>query len=349
MSSALGNLWTSAATFRADARGRVVVARSAPLPGSYRGRDAMGLFWSMRPKSCASCVMAPAPVATVRVVASSRDRRLASTSFVRRGEVPGISVKETTLSREGFIGCYSNPGTQPFYPATRTARPGPAILLLGGSEGGLDCDIRSALLASHGYPTLRLAYFRMPGLPQELDDIPLEYFRSALAWLARQPGVDPAKLIVFGISRGGECALLLGSVYADIVHGVVSYVGSSVANPASTAFGQAAWTLAGKPVAAGTEIPVEKSAGPIFLVSGVEDLLWPSSVYAAQIADRLKAHQRSDYTSLVYERAGHLVGTAVPNLPLFDPSFGGTEAGDARGRADSWPKLLVFLARLKSS
>jgi dienelactone hydrolase len=223
-------------------------------------------------------------------------------------------------------------------------------MLIGGSNGGSQCGFRASLLASRGYPTLALAYFGLPGLPSELRHIPLEYFQTALRWLGQQPGVDPARLVVFGISRGGEGALLLGSVYPDLVHSVVSYVGGSVAGVSYPSGDSAAWTLAGKPVPftdPDNVIPVEKIAGPIFLVSGVDDLIWPSAIYAAEIVTRLRAHQRADYTSLVYQQAGHLVGAAVPYVPLVDPALGGTAAADARARADSWPKLLVFLERLR--
>lgn len=35
--------------FRADTRGIVDVSTQSPLAGSYADRDAMGLFWSLRP------------------------------------------------------------------------------------------------------------------------------------------------------------------------------------------------------------------------------------------------------------------------------------------------------------
>src|SRR5512133_4194273 len=44
---ARGTKWSSSATFRADSRGTVDPARSAPVRGSYRGRDGEGLVWSM--------------------------------------------------------------------------------------------------------------------------------------------------------------------------------------------------------------------------------------------------------------------------------------------------------------
>src|SRR5262245_52895766 len=38
--------WASSATFQADESGRVDLTRTAPLKGSYKNVDAMGLFWS---------------------------------------------------------------------------------------------------------------------------------------------------------------------------------------------------------------------------------------------------------------------------------------------------------------
>ena len=112
--------------------------------------------------------------------------------------------------------------------------------------------------------------------------------------------------------RGGEGALLLGTVYPELIHGVVSYVGGSVAGVSYPSGDTAAWTLEGKPVPftdPDNVIPVERISGPIFLVAGVDDLLWPSAIYAAEVVARLREHQRGDYTSLVYQRAGHLVAS----------------------------------------
>jgi dienelactone hydrolase len=172
-----------------------------------------------------------------------------------------------------------------------------------------------------------------------------------------------------GISPRGECALLLGTIYRELIHAVVSYVGSSVVGPSPGTI-DPAWTLAGKPVPYVTGpdlgdpepshnpeaiIRVETIAGPIFLVSGLLDGLWPSYGYARAIVRRLRAHGRSDYTSLAYTRASHAVGTAVPNFPIAEAftvqgrvlDLGGTPEGDARARADSWPRLLAFLSHLR--
>ena len=88
----------------------------------------------------------------------------------------------------------------------------PAVLVLGGSEGGLLFAAQTAaLLASHGMVSLALAYFRFEQLPPHLVEIPLEYFETATPGLSAQPGVKPDALAVVGRSRGAELALLLGS------------------------------------------------------------------------------------------------------------------------------------------
>ena len=68
----------------------------------------------------------------------------------------------------------------------------PGVLLLGGSERGLVGALLPAMLAAQGYPTLDVAYFKEPGLPQSLEDIPLGYCVKALRWLAARPGVAAA-------------------------------------------------------------------------------------------------------------------------------------------------------------
>jgi len=101
-------------------------------------------------------------------------------------------------------------------------------------------------------------------------------------------------------------------------------------------------------------IPVERTAGPILLVAGEADQLWPSGTFAGQIADRLaqRGHPYPDAT-LRYPDTGHFF--QPPNLPtsgafIAGPAgaaplaTGGTTAGNAAAAADSWPRVLRFLA-----
>ncbi len=203
------------------------------------------------------------------------------------------------------------------------ARP---VIVLGGSGGGLSwsADV-AAKLSQAGYAALALAYFRHPGLPANLANIPLEYFENAIRWFTTQPNTDCSQLAVIGASRGAELALLLAATFPEI-KAVVGYCPSSVVwGPIGgwRAWKKSAWTYAGKPVptmrmgsgfaaiqararnisqwimrrpiattpcfeaalhsAAAVQsatIHVERITGPILLISGTDDQLWPSSQMA---------------------------------------------------------------------
>ncbi len=352
--------WISRAVFRADAAGGVDVSRAYSIGGTYRGRDAMGLFWSMRPRGSRgplySVGLWPRTTTTVRFAAILHGRVMARVYVTRRTLGPDVHIRSTTLQNEGFVGR--------LYARQPNGAKHPGILLLGGSGGGFPPSYLSPLLASHGYPTLALAYFGERGLPRDLKNIPLEYFEKALGWLAKQPGVDARHLVTFGGSRGGEAALLLGSIYSKLVHAVVAYSPSSVVYPGLPSGGHA-WLLHGKPLPSASPhdpfgtpaavIPVERINGPIFLVAGGSDLLWPSAQSSRAISQRLRTHGRRDFSSLLYPRAGHLVDVAVPYFPVATVlqtgrygiiNYGGSTRADAVARSRSWPKLLRFLRRL---
>ena len=223
------------------------------------------------------------------------------------------------------------------------------MLLFGGSEGGLSGTAEAGLLASRGIPTLALAYFAEPGLPATLSRIPIEYFERALRWLARQPGVDPHRLTVYGVSRGSEAALLLGLHDQALVHEVVALVPGNVVIGEYPGCCGPAWTLHGKPIpfqhtygpVGPAQIPVERIKAALFLDCGGSDLIWPSCEMARAIVDR--RHGRA-VTLHAYPEAGHGVGNLLPNVALRAPITDGSVPGaNAAGRRDAWPKLLRFL------
>jgi len=208
-----GDEWRSSAEFSADKRGVVDVATAEPSNAArnYRAPAAMGLFWSLAPLSGRlRPYVAPAAGEVVTLSTKSRERPSASFRVIRNAATAGVAERELTPATTGFVGHY--------WADYRGGQRRPGILLIGGSDGGFPEG--GSLLASHGYPALELAYFKAPGLPQELAGIPLEYFETALRWLAAQPGVDPSKVIVYGYSRGSEAAQLLAVRNPGLVHGV---------------------------------------------------------------------------------------------------------------------------------
>jgi dienelactone hydrolase len=100
-------------------------------------------------------------------------------------------------------------------------------------------------------------------------------------------------------------------------------------------------------------IPVENINGPVLLISGKADSLWPSTHFSNLIEERLHA-RGFDFAAqhLSYEGAGHSIGAGIFPTTVnqsFHPirksmiDLGGTPEGLARARADAWPKVLEFL------
>jgi uncharacterized protein len=265
-----------------------------------------------------------------------------------------------------------------YFPARAKA---PALLMLGGSVGGLSPEVNNAAkaLQAEGFAVLHLSYFRGPGQNPRLELVPLEYFSTALRWLGRQPEADATRMGIVGGSKGAEAALLVASRHPEL-KAVLVYMPSSVVWPgigSEDASGpiSSSWSEHGKPIPylpnppydprkGGTMaddfrasltalpkhpeavIPVERISAPLLLVCGQADRIWPSCPMAQQIQQRLAEQRRPAATLLAYDDAGHL-GFGVPFPPdVNDPrvaNAGGTAQGTSAARADSWPKAIAFL------
>ncbi|MBT2325727.1 acyl-CoA thioesterase/BAAT N-terminal domain-containing protein [Variovorax paradoxus] len=377
-----GAVIASEATFVADSEGVVDIARQAPVSGSYQGVDAMGLFWSRAPVTQTEAlafddVNKDPFTATLSVSGEGGG----SLSHSIRRTFTGAGVASRDVRENGLVGKMF----QPPHPG-----PHPAVLVVGGSGGGLAWSQEMAgLLASHGYVALALAYFAAEGLSPTLDRIPLEYFGTALEWLAAQPCVAANRMAVAGASRGGELALLLGATFPSI-RAVVAYVPSGIVWPAYPASGHGAWTMGGEEIpfaetlsheewdraladgsaredsfdwylmplrddelVAKASIPVERINGPVLMITGIDDRLWPSTnltEFAVQRFKKMNFPHR--VVHLCYPGAGHSI--AWPNGPTTmlkskhpvsgeEMDMGGTPEDTARARQDSWPRMLEFL------
>jgi dienelactone hydrolase len=115
----------------------------------------------------------------------------------------------------------------------------------------------------------------------------------------------------------------------------------------------AASAVADRDAQRAAEIPVEKIGGPVLLISGRRDAMWPSELLANIAVERLRQHDFGyRFEHLCYPDAGHMIGvpyrpTSVtdakhPLVPIV-MALGGTPAGNAHASEDSWSKVLTFL------
>lgn len=377
-------VWLAEAVFIADSHGVVDLSTQAPVSGSYTGADSMGLFWSrapVPPEVTKGYEGKSTDPLTVTLTAERDDGASRISHVVRRVYMDDRVVMREVRER-GLVGKMFEPN-----------RPGPhsAVLVVGGSNGGLAWSQEmAALLASRGYAALALAYFGAEGLPPTLDRIPLEYFGTALEWLAAQPAVAAEQVAAVGVSRGGELALLLGATFPEI-RAVVAYAPSGILWPAYPESGNGAWTFRGEELpyartlthaqwdealatgnaregsfdwyfiplqdaayASRASIRVENINGPVLMISGVDDKVWPSTELSELALERFKRQGfRHPVKHLAYAGAGHSI--AWPNGPTTmlkskhpvsgeEMDMGGTPEGTARARQDSWPRMLEFLS-----
>ncbi len=351
---ARGRVWQSHAGFYADERGRIDFSVRAPVHSDYSGVDPMGLIRSLQlplgQRDGGFFPYEPLQPVVTRFVLEVDGREVHAIDATRRFARSDLKIRD--VRENGLVG-------RLFLPATPGPHPG--LIVLGGSGGGfLFSEEEAALLASRGYAALALAYFSpyyldpIEGLPQALEEIPLEYFKKAIDWMQSQPFLAQGQLGLFGTSKGAEVGLLLGSRHPEI-RAVVAYAPSSVVwsgidwseNPKGEE--KSSWSLRGVPVpfvpydrdptyrppenfpirvvinyryslknreeVKQTIIPVERINGAVLLISGKDDQLWPSSEMAEMIIARLNKYNFPfEYLHLSYDGAGHLIRKAY--LPM---------------------------------
>jgi len=285
--------YRSRAIFRADQAGVVDLGRDAPQAGSsYTAADPAGMFWSM----VADRLATPQPPAEAGPLARGEVRlgleiggSIADRKTVHLTAAPGMVVRE--IREPGVTGVFATGGE---------GGRRPAVILLGGSEGGLfTARTMAPLLASLGYAVLGQGYFRgdepdLGMLPPTLEHIPVETLAAARAWLARQPGVDVERLAVVGVSKGAEFALLAATIYPWI-DAVAAFAPSHVVWEGIPPDGRprepraSSWTKGGQPLAfVRWSYPAEERNTAIRKATGGSRLTEPHleslAVHAADVA-----------------------------------------------------------------
>lgn len=359
-----GRLWLSEASFRSDDDGVVNPAKHAPTDRAWNGADALGPFWSPVRKTQTGAHEEPADGDAERVAISAivDGRAVATASALRWYRAP--DVEELTVPDDLAASL--------FVPRGEDRRP--AVIVVPGSGGGVP-SLTAQQLASRGYSSLALGYFGEAQTVNELELVPLEYIDRAIDWLKSHPRVDPERLAILGGSKGGELSLLMASRRHDIRAVVAAVPSSVVFQSIASGWPQtSSWSVNGEglpfvPYATSAKfretgrlsylyeasldtaediesarIPVERIAGPILLVSGKDDWIWPASSMCEDIVQRLEELAfPHEVVHLDYDNVGHEVLTAGFRPVSWSPRVGGTRQGHGAAQADAWSRMVEFL------
>jgi dienelactone hydrolase len=380
----IGN-YESSATFVASEEGTIDTREDAPSAGTYEGVDVDGLIWSALPPESGQGTFGDG----IAQFSLERGGEVLTTQDVERLEIADGVEPRDVPGDAGFVGVVYVP---------EGPGPHPVVIGFGGSEGGLWFgDAIARTYASMGYVGVGVAYFGEPSIPSGLTDLPLEYFEAVFAHLDTIEEADPSRIAVMGASRGGELALLLGAHYPE-VDAVVALVPSGYVWGSADVVNAAAWTWQGvalprvpnsdaQPEV--TEAPdgkdvyhftptfldsiaeatpeeleaattaVEATNGPVLLIGGGDDQLWPSCALSDVSMARLEASGHAAIygdQNLCFEDSGHYTNPLNVGFPMttaslnYDPAFdvyfavGGTPEGLGRAARVSFETVEAFLA-----
>lgn len=380
--------WLSQAIFASDDKGHVDLSRHSAIEGSYRGMDRMGLFWSMRPavdkRRAGSFAKNTSKPDIVTISAEVSGQPAISKTIKKVYLAPGVERKE--IKEGGLIGTFFRSAGSDPQPGIIIL--GGTV---GGLKEDMAAILASRgfatlALAYFGLPGLPSEY---ANIPLEYFEKGIEWMQKngavlgdRLAVLGRSRGGELALLI--GATLKSIKAVISFAGSGVVFQGLKKDGGEKEAQSAWSWRGQpipfvpfkaglrfilkAIWAqMAGKPIATKlvheegmkdtsamerATISVENISGPVLLISGEKDTVWPSSRLSQIAVDRFKNHHHSFYYNHIsYKNAGHGIG--LPYRPTTVTRFvdargrvlnhGGDPLYNAHANEAAWNETLKFL------
>jgi dienelactone hydrolase len=217
------------ATFTANDKGEIDLAKAAPKDksgSSYKGADIRGLFWSMKSTKAEAAVQAKENEVVLTATVDGKPVS-ATITFIR------FAADLKVESVDKFPGAiFAN------LPMKDGNEKRPALIVLGGSEGGAESVNNGAKrLASRGFAVMSLPYYspaqwptmkqEVPALPKNFVDIPIERIDAAREYLRSRAEVDGDRIGIYGVSKGAEF-VLLAATHFPWVKSAVAVVPSDV-------------------------------------------------------------------------------------------------------------------------
>lgn len=367
-----GNLFQSRAFYRANEAGELDLEQDPALGGDFVGVHPMGLFWSLKPEKPFGGLLklevmnSPFWITldlydSVYLQKSGVVQPRASLELQRWFSSPGV---QRLMIREGRVrgALFLPPGEGPF----------PGIIDLFGGIGGL-LEYRAGLLAAHGFAALALAYFAYDDLPNQLQEVDLDYFEEAANLLLAHPKIQKPGIGVISVSKGAEIGLAMACYLKQVV-ATVCINGSNAIFEVPLRYRDLVLTpipsflermevnasgavrlrhCMGDPrdeLNQQSVLPIEKSQGQILFIIGEDDECLNSRDYAEQALGQLQSHGRSNGRMLLYPGAGHLIeppywplcyGSRTRGFPL-PLLWGGDPVAHAAAQEHAWREILKF-------
>ena len=369
-------VYASAARFMVDGEGRIDVANSAAIDGSYQGVDPNGLFWSMRPVSDETVMATP----TIEVDAIIEGETVASTTFDLKQAPQAFSVQDVP----------SLPGS--YFAPNPNAGDHPVIIVVGGADKfKVNRETVMPQLVARGYSVFYFANYEIiygpseptvKELPTRYVNIPVDRLQYVYDWLVDQPGVDQHKIGLYGFSRNSAFVLLSATRFewVDAVAAIApsdvvwegwgdqvelgttsSYSWNGEPLPyvpysdnwyrENGKFGRGERGRLRTPMdegrsenldkVAAARIPIEQYPGAVLVAGGEQDDLWSAGHMSRNIAER-RAEAGLKTELLVFPNAGHtLMGDGQnPVVLLFENDE--VRPVLAKAQSKTWQVTLEF-------
>ncbi|XP_057575766.1 acyl-coenzyme A amino acid N-acyltransferase 2-like [Hippopotamus amphibius kiboko] len=367
-----GSLYQSRAFYRANEAGELDLKQAPALGGYFTGVHPMGLIWSLKSEKAFERLIKRDVMTTpyritldlydsVYLQKSDKVQPKASQVVQRWFSSPEM---QRVQIREGRVrgALFFPPGEGPF----------PGLIDLFGGIGGL-VEYRASLLAARGFAVLALAYFAYDDLPEQLQEVDLEYFEEAANLLLAHPKIQKPGIGVISVSKGAEIGLAM-ACYLKQVAATVCINGSNAIFDFPLRYRDLVITpipsfpermevdimgavrlrhYKGDPrdeLNQQSVLPVEKAQGAILFIIGEDDECFNSKEYAEQALEQLQRHGRSSGRMLAYPGTGHLIELHYGPLcyaswsrGLFRPLlWGGEPAAQAAAQEHAWGEIQKF-------
>ncbi len=383
-----GREWESSGVYVATTDGKVDTSVHEPIGGSYRGVDCTGLFWSMNAKGdgggrVAFCKNSAASD-DVSVLVGAEGAQIASATLERRWLAPDTEMRE--LDAGGVVGSLYIPKERDRRPviivlggsgggydldkAALLSRRGFATLALAyfgipplpqwlhrvpleyfagamewlgaqeeidaGAIGvlGISRGAELALLLGSHFPQIRaVAAYAPSAVAWSSGGFDKETRQAIPCWTWKDEVIPSAPLPLRGF-------IARSAIPVGLLRQPVKFC---------NLFRRALRNRQAVKVAA---IPVEQTRGPILLISGGDDKVWPSSQMSKMIVKRLKSCSFAyDVEHLNYPKAGHSL--RYPSMPTtarilrsrgvkYPILLGGNAVADAHAQEDAWRHTIAF-------